>query len=404
MICYNKFFETAINSLKQEGIYRVFADLIRLTGKAPYALWHDNNDTKEVVVWCSNDYLDMSHHPEVIRAMTEGAKAYGVGSGGTRNISGTCHVHVQLEQVVAQLHGKERGLIFSSGYAANEATLSTLANGLPNCSVLSDEKNHASIIQGIKHSRAEKIIFAHNNLEDLHHKLKEIPLGRPKLIAFTSVYSMDGDFAPIPQICKLAEQFNAITFLDEVHAVGIYGKQGAGLASQMKVSQNVDIIQGNFAKAYGVVGGYISSKKEIVDYVRSFANGFIFTTSLPPAIADAALKSIKILQNCSKLKESLWQNVYYLKEQLSKTNVNFHNNQSHIVPVIVGDPIRCKQLCDILRNNYGIYVQPINYPTVPKGQERIRLTVTPAHTREMIDDLVRALSYSWRELCLQLAA
>lgn len=401
---YDHIFSTHLQSLKAEGRYRIFADLERLVGEAPYALWHAPEGKKKVIVWCTNDYLGMSQHPEVIEAMTKAATRYGAGSGGTRNISGTSHSHVMLEQEVADLHGKEGGLIFTSGYNANEATISALAQALPNCVVLSDEKNHASIIQGIRSGRCERRIFRHNDLADLRENLESIDPKRPKIIAFISVYSMDGDIAPIQGICDLAKEFNAITYLDEVHAVGLYGAEGAGIASHYGLKDRIDIIQANFAKAYGVIGGYIAGSAPLVDYVRSAASGFIFTTSLPPGVVAAAHKSISILRKDTTLRNKLWHNVEILKTRLEKSTVPFQCVNSHIIPVIVGNAAQCHNACDILRREYDIYVQPINYPTVPRGQERLRLTVTPNHTPEMIHHLVDALEDIWGHLNLSLAA
>jgi 5-aminolevulinate synthase len=404
MTNYNAFFKEKLQALKLENRYRVFTNLERLVGEAPYALWHQNGEQRKVVVWCSNDYLGMSHHPEVIDAFCKAAHEFGVGAGGTRNISGTHNKHVKLEQTVACLHNKESGLIFGSGYAANEATLCALGEGLPDVVFLSDDKNHASMIKGIRHSQAEKLVFRHNDLYDLEQKLSSIDINRPKIIAFVSVYSMDGDISPVQKICELAEKYNALTYLDEVHAVGIYGPRGEGIAGQLGLSDKIDIIQGNFAKAYGVIGGYIAASHEIVDYVRSYASGFIFTTSLPPAVAAAAKKSIEILAEDSSYRENLWQNVFLLKSLLRKTTIQFNDSASHIVPVIVGDAALCKELSQELLENFSIYAQPINYPTVPKGQERLRLTVTPSHTAEMIYELVDALEKVWMRLGLQKAA
>lgn len=401
---YDHIFSQHLQSLKAEGRYRIFADLERLVGEAPYALWHGPEGEKKVIVWCSNDYLGMSQHPEVTEAMVKAVERYGTGSGGTRNISGTAHSHVVLEAEIADLHGKEKGLIFTSGYNANEATISALAQALPNCVVLSDEKNHASIIQGIRSGNCERRIFRHNDLADLRENLKSLDPKRPKIIAFISVYSMDGDIAPIKEIIELAEEFNAITYLDEVHAVGLYGPQGAGVAAQYGLQDRIHIIQANFAKAYGVIGGYITGSASLVDYVRSVASGFIFTTSLPPGVAAAAHKSISILRKDTVLRGQLWRNVELLKARLEKGTVPFQRANSHIVPVIVGNALQCYDVCDMLRRDYHIYVQPINYPTVPRGQERLRLTVTPAHTPEMIHNLVDALEDVWSRLNLCLAA
>lgn len=401
---YDHIFSEHLSSLKTEGCYRIFADLERLVGEAPYALWHSPEGKKKVVVWCSNDYLGMSHHPAVIDAMVEATKQYGAGSGGTRNISGTAHSHVILEQEVADLHGKPKGLIFTSGYIANEATIAALARALPDCVVLSDEKNHASIIQGIRAGGCERRVFRHNDLADLREKLSALDPKRPKIIAFISVYSMDGDIAPIEAICDLADEFNAITYLDEVHAVGLYGPQGAGIAAQLKLQDRIDVIQANFAKAYGVIGGYITGSIPLVDYVRSAASGFIFTTSLPPAVVAAAHKSISILRQDTTLRNQLWSRVGLLKQRLEKSTIPYQPAASHIIPIVVGNANQCQAVCDLLRHEHGIYVQPINYPTVPRGQERLRLTVTPAHTPEMIQHLGDALEDVWSRLNLCLAA
>lgn len=400
---YDNFFEQELNVLKSEGRYRVFADLERHAHNSPVATWHSANGPKPVVVWCSNDYLGMSHHPSVIESAVQATKAYGAGSGGTRNISGTAHLHVELERTIADLHEKEAGLVFTSGYVANEAALCTLAKGLPNCVAFCDEKIHASMIQGISHSRVPKHVFSHNNLEELRQQLEQYDKEQPKLIAFVSLYSMEGDFAPIEVICDLAKEYNALTYLDEVHAVGIYGKGGAGLANALNQHHRIDVIQGNFAKAYGVIGGYITGSKSLVDYVRSLASGFIFTTSLPPMVASAATTSIKVLQEADDLREKLWANVNLLKSLLAKTQVNYHLTPSHIVPVVIGDAKACKDFTDALLHDFGIYVQPINYPTVPRGEERLRLTVTPFHTKEMIHDMVNALSCLWGKFFMKMA-
>ena len=405
MIDYQNFFTQNLQTLKTEGRYRIFADLERRVGQAPYAIWHaPNGEKKTVVVWCSNDYLGMSHHPEVIKAFQDAAAYHGVGAGGTRNISGTSRLHVELESTLAELHQKQSALVFSSGYAANEAALSALGEGLPNVVFFSDEKNHASMIQGMRHSQAEKYVFRHNNMQDLRQKLAAVDRGRPKIIAVVSVYSMDGDFAPLAQICDLAQEFNALTYVDEVHAVGIYGPKGNGMAAEQGVLDRVDIIQGNFAKAYGVVGGYITGTQSVIDYVRSYASGFIFTTSLPPATAAAAHKSIEILKGNSIYRQQLWQNVRYLKQQLRQSRVRFVDSASHIVPVVVGDAFACQYLSQTLLHDFHMYAQPINYPTVPRGQERLRLTVTPAHTFSLIDHLVETLDSLWSGMPLRQAA
>lgn len=402
---FRAFFQNSLDQLRNEHRYRTFVPLERHAKNAPYTVRHKpDGSTQEVITWCSNDYLSMSHHPEVIEALTQAAKTYGAGSGGTRNISGTAKVHEDLENKVAELHGKEAALIFPSGYSANKASLSTIAQHIPGCIILSDEKNHASIIQGIRQGRCEKIVFKHNDMADLERHLSSLPADKPKIIVIVSVYSMDGDFAHIEQTVKLAKKYNALTFLDEVHAVGIYGQHGEGLAGMLGLADQIDIIQANFAKAYGVVGGYIAADKVIVDFIRSHASGFIFTTSMPPATAAACLKSIEVLQNDRRPAEKLLENVTYLKEKLHKTAVTYIESDSHIVPIWVGDAALCKQICDKLLDNFGHYAQPINYPTVPVGQERLRITVSPAHTYAMIDDFVAALEQIWEKTALKNAA
>lgn len=392
---YDEFFANYTDQLRHEGRYRIFANLERIAGKAPYARWHHDGEVEEVVVWCSNDYLGMSHHPQVMMAFMEGARQYGVGSGGTRNIAGTAHAHVLLEETVADFHHKEKALIFSSGYTANEGAVSAIAGNLPGCVVFSDEKNHASIIQGIRSSRAPKVIFQHNDLADLEQKLASFPLTQMKLIVFTSVYSMEGDIAPIAGICELAKKYGALTYIDEVHAVGMYGDDGAGITSQLGLRDHVDVIQGNFAKGFGVVGGYIAGSKYLVDFVRSVASGFIFTTSIPPATAMAARESMKVIAEERELRAQFWDRVHYFKQQLAKTNLPYQQTNSHIVPIVIGHAKHCREISDILLHQHKIYVQPINYPTVPVGQERLRITVTPLHTYEHIDMLVDTLSMLW---------
>lgn len=402
---YDVFFDDFCTRLKEEGRYRVFIDLERLVGLDPYAIWHrPDGQQQKVVVWCSNDYLGMSHHPDVIQATLDSVEKYGAGSGGTRNISGTCHQHVLLENHVARWHEKEAGLIFTSGYNANEATISTLGKELPDCVIFSDEKNHASVIQGIRLSNTEKRVFRHNDLDHLKSLLSEYDINRPKLIIVTSVYSMDGDFTPLEGIVNLAKEYNALSYVDEVHAVGLYGPQGAGLASALNLSHRVDIIQSNFAKAIGTIGGYIAGSRPMVDFVRSAASGFIFTTSLPPGVAAAARQSISTLSQAGDLRHRLFDRVNLLKDLLRSTDVVMGDSPSHIVPVIVGDAKRCRELADILLKEYNHYVQPINYPTVPRGQERLRITPTPHHTPEMIKDFAQALGQIWTRLDLAKAA
>lgn len=404
MVNYNNFFNDNLKLLKEEGRYRTFADLEKIAGNFPKALNYNDNNVKEVTVWCSNDYLGMSQNKNVLSEMSKAIHKVGAGSGGTRNISGTNHYHVLLERELCYLHQKESALLFNSGYLANQATLSTLGKNLPNCYFLSDEKNHASMIQGIKHSNAKKIIFKHNSVNDLEDKLKKIPTEDSKVIAFESVYSMDGDFSPIKSIVRLAKKYNALTYLDEVHAVGIYGKRGAGVAEKMGVMKDIDILQGTLAKAFGVMGGYISGSKNLIDYIRSNASGFIFTTSLPPCIAAGAYTAMRHLKYSAHEREKQFEVVKKLKKELLNVNIPFIDHQSHIIPVIIGDAKLCKTASQKLLDDFNIYVQPINYPTVPMGTERLRITPTPLHTDEMIKKLVKGLQSVFSNLNIKLAA
>ncbi len=401
---YEEFFKKSLNSLKLEGNYRIFADLEKLAGSFPQALNYKDNSVSEVTVWCSNDYLGMSQNQSVLANMVDALTKVGAGSGGTRNISGTNHYHVLLERELCYLHQKESALLFNSGYLANQASLSTLGKKLPDCTFFSDEKNHASMIQGMKNSNAKKVIFKHNDLNDLEKNLKKYSKVKSKIIVFESVYSMDGDFAPISKICDLAKKYNALTFLDEVHAVGIYGQRGAGVAEKEGVMNKIDIIQGTLAKAFGVIGGYITGKKETIDFIRSFSSGFIFTTSLPPCIAAGAYTSIRHLKFSSSEREKLFKVVDELKLQLKKNNIPFIQGDSHIIPVIIGDPVLCKKASQILLDDFQIYVQPINFPTVPRGKERLRITASPQHSPKMIKKLVSALSIVFESLKINKAA
>ena len=403
MTDYKKIFRESLDELKKDGNYRIFADLEKIAGNFPQALNYKDNSVSEVTVWCSNDYLGMSQNDIVIESMIEAVKKVGAGSGGTRNISGTNHYHVLLERELCYLHQKEAALLFNSGYLANQATLSTLGKKLPDCVFFSDEKNHASMIQGMRNSGAKKIIFDHNNINDLENKLK-INKSKSKVIVFESVYSMDGNFSPIEEICDLAKKYNALTFLDEVHAVGIYGKRGAGVAEDRGVMERIDVIQGTLAKAFGVIGGYITGNRDLIDFIRSFASGFIFTTSLPPCIAAGAYSSIRHLKFSDKERKKMFFIVNKLKSFLKKNEIPFLDNGSHIVPVIIGDPKLCKKASNILLDNYKIYVQPINHPTVPKGTERLRITASPNHTERMVKDLANALKNVFLELKISKAA
>ena len=403
MSYYKKIFKESLEKLKKDGNYRIFADLEKIAGNFPQALNYKENSVSEVTVWCSNDYLGMSQKEVVIKNMIEAVKKVGAGSGGTRNISGTNHYHVLLERELCYLHQKESALLFNSGYLANQATLSTLGKKLPDCVFFSDEKNHASMIQGMKNSGAKKVIFEHNNLADLENKLQSNK-SKSKVIVFESVYSMDGNFSHIKEICDLADKYNALTFLDEVHAVGIYGKRGAGVAEERGVMNRIDIVQGTLAKAFGVIGGYITGNRDLIDFIRSFASGFIFTTSLPPCIAAGAYASIRHLKFSDEERKKMFYIVNKLKSSLRKNEIPFLDYGSHIVPVIIGDPKLCKKASNVLLDDYKIYVQPINYPTVPRGTERLRITASPNHTEKMVKDLANALKNIFHELKLFKAA
>ncbi|MBI1238604.1 MAG: 5-aminolevulinate synthase [Alphaproteobacteria bacterium] len=397
---YESFFEQQLALLRDEGRYRVFADLERKAGAFPAATRYVGETAHPVTVWCSNDYLGMGQHQGVRDAMHEAIDRCGAGSGGTRNISGTNHDHVLLERELADLHGKESALLFTSGYVSNWAALSTLASRLPNCAVLSDASNHASMIEGIRHSRAECRVFAHNDPEDLARKLADIAPERPKLVAFESVYSMDGDIAPIAELCDVAETYGAMTYLDEVHAVGLYGPRGGGIAEREGLMHRLTVIEGTLGKAFGVMGGYIASSAALCDFVRSFASGFIFTTALPPAIAAGARASVKHLKVSQVERLRHRDRVAKVRARLQAIGIPMLDNPSHIIPVMVRDAKKCKMISDWLLDNHGIYVQPINYPTVAKGTERLRFTPTPLHTDEDIDRLVHALSDIWSQCAL----
>jgi 5-aminolevulinate synthase len=404
MIDYRKFFVDAVAKIKSEGRYRIFAELSRSRGRFPKASLHEGFTTREVTVWCSNDYLGMAQHPSVIAAMKQSLDDVGAGSGGTRNISGTTHYHVVLERELAELHHKQASLLFNSGYIANEATLATLARLLPGLVILSDQLNHASMIEGIRQGRCEKVIFAHNDLADLESKLRAIAPDKPRLIAFESVYSMDGDIAPLKEICALARRYDALTYLDEVHAVGMYGPTGGGIAEREGLLDDIDIIEGTLAKAFGLIGGYIAADRVIVDAIRSNAAGFIFTTSLAPSIVAGAIASVRHLRRSNEERELQQKHAQLLKHELARRGLPVVLGPTHIVPVAIGDPVRCKTLTDALLHEFSIYVQPINYPTVPRGAERIRLTPGPFHGPAEIAALAEAMEELWRKLSLPRAA
>lgn len=398
MIDYRKFFEHRVTDLKQEGRYRSFANLERLAGRFPTALYHaPDGITREVIVWCSNDYLGMGQNPVVLKAMHDAIDMSGAGAGGTRNISGTTRYIVDLEESLADLHHKESALVFSSGYTANEGALSTITKLLPDCYVFSDELNHASMIHGIKDGKSTKHIYKHNDIEHLESLLQSAPKNVPKLIAFESVYSMEGDIAPIKDICDLADKYNAMTYLDEVHAVGVYGPRGGGVAEERGLLDRIDIIEGTFGKAYGLMGGFVTGNASIIDAIRSYSSSFIFTTALPPVLCAGALASVEYLKTSSVERTRVQTNARYLKSKLDEVGLSYLKGDSHIVPLMIGDSVCCKAITDWLMNTHNIYVQPINYPTVPRGTERMRLTATAVHTTEHIDKMVSVLSDLWQE-------
>jgi 5-aminolevulinate synthase len=397
---YAKVFAKALEDIKREGRYRVFADIQRQRGRFPSAQYFTDGGTRPITVWCSNDYLCMGQHPAVLAAMHEAIDTAGAGSGGTRNISGTTHYHVELEQEIAELHGKEAALVFTSAYVANDTTLATLQKLLPGSIIFSDAKNHASMIAGIRNGGGKKVIWRNNDLADLEAKLAAAPVDAPKIIAFESVYSMDGLVSPIGAICDLARKYNALTYLDEVHAVGLYGPHGAGIAERDGVMDRVDIINGTLAKGFGVMGGYIAADRSLCDAIRSYAPGFIFTTSLVPAVAAGAVASIRHLKVSGVERARLQDRARLVKQQMREAGLPVMENPSHIVPLLVGDPVLTKKITDALLERFSIYVQPINYPTVARGTERLRITPTPHHSDQDIAHLVASLRTLWRELGL----
>jgi 5-aminolevulinate synthase len=399
---YSRFFSDALNRLHDERRYRVFADLERIAGRFPHAIWHTPQGPRNVVIWCSNDYLGMGQHPKVVGAMVETATRVGTGAGGTRNIAGTHHPLVQLEEELADLHGKQAALLFTSGYVSNQTGISTLAKLMPNCLILSDALNHNSMIEGIRQAGCDRVVFRHNDVAHLEELLKAADPARPKLIACESLYSMDGDVAPLAAICDLAERYGAMTYVDEVHAVGMYGPRGGGIAERDGVMHRIDVLEGTLAKAYGCLGGYIAASRDIIDAVRSYAPGFIFTTALPPAICSAATAAIKHLKSSSWERERHQDRAARLKAILTAAGIPVMSTDTHIVPVFVGDAELCKKACDLLLEDHGIYIQPINYPTVARGAERLRITPSPYHDDGLIDVLADALVQVWDQLGLPL--
>lgn len=396
---FDSIFRAQIETLKAEGNYRTFAELERKRGDFPRAVNHKDGQVSDITVWCSNDYLGMGQHPAVVKAMVDCIQSCGTGAGGTRNISGTNHNHLLLEAELADLHGKEAALLFTSGYVSNWAALSTLGARIPNVVILSDAGNHASMIEGVRHSRADKVIWKHNDWRDLDRKLAAVG-DRPKIVAFESVYSMDGDIAPIKEIVQVAKAHGAMTYIDEVHAVGMYGPRGGGVSEREGLADQIDLIEGTLGKAYGVVGGYITGSAPLCDFIRSFASGFIFTTALPPAVAAAATASIQHLKSSQAERDRQKEQVAKLRARLDRLGIPHMANDSHIIPVMIGDPVKCRMISDILMRDWGIYVQPINYPTVPKGTERLRITPSPFHSDADIDHLATALSALWQRCAL----
>jgi 5-aminolevulinate synthase len=399
---YHTFFAAAVDRLQDEQRYRVFANLERISDRFPYAVWHSPTGRREVVIWCSNDYLGMGQHPKVIRAMIATAARHGTGAGGTRNIAGTSYPLVELEQELADLHRKDAALVFTSGYVSNQTGIATIARLIPDCLILSDALNHNSMIEGVRQSGCERLIWRHNDLDHLEQLLRAAGAERPKLIVFETLYSMDGDVAPVQRICDLAERHGAMTYADEVHAVGMYGARGAGIAEREGVMHRIDVLEGTLAKPFGGMGGYIAGDAALIDAVRSYAPGFIFTTALPPPICAAATQAIRHLKSSTWERQRHQEQAAKVKDLLAMAGLPVMQSETHIVPVMVGDAQNCKAASDLLLNDYGIYIQPINYPTVPRGAERLRITPSPYHNDALVDALCEALVDVWRRLKLPL--
>ena len=392
---YNNFFKNKLDNLKDEGLYRTFREIDRHQNLFPKALEYNEGNNREVEIWCSNDYLNMSQHPEVTQACIDVISELGTGSGGTRNISGTSSYHVGLEKCLAKLHNKDRALVFPSAYTANQSTISILCKNIEGIEIFSDELNHASLIEGIRNSNAKYHIFKHNNVDDLEEKLKSCDIETPKLIVCESIYSMEGIRSPLIEIVKLAKKYNSLTYLDEVHSVGLYGPSGSGIASELGISDQVDIINGTLSKSFGQMGGYIAASSDLIDYIRSFAPGFIFTSSINPSVAAASIKSIEISKVAETLRLKIKENSSIIRNGLRSINVPFIDNESHIVPILVKGPLECKQISKLLLDDFGIYIQPVFYPTVPKGEERLRVTITPKHSKADIDNFIYCINKAW---------
>ena len=392
---YYNFFKSKLNTLKDEGLYRTFREIDRHQNLFPKALEYNEGKNREVEIWCSNDYLNMSQHPEVTQTCIDVISELGTGSGGTRNISGTSSYHVGLEKCLAELHHKDRALVFPSAYTANQSTISILCKNIEEIEIFSDELNHASLIEGIRNSKAKYHIFKHNNVVDLEKKLKTIDIDKPKLIVCESIYSMEGIRSPLKDIVKLAKKYNALTYLDEVHSVGLYGPSGSGIAAELGISNDIDIINGTLSKSFGQMGGYVAANEDLIDYIRSFAPGFIFTSSINPSVAAASIKSIEISKVAETLRLKIRENSSIIRDGLRSINVPFIDNESHIVPILVKGPLECKQISKLLLDDFGIYIQPVFYPTVPKGEERLRVTITPKHSKADIDNFISCIDRAW---------